>query len=105
MPGARSSRRSRTPRVQRELLLILDNCEHLIEACAGLAEALLRSCPDLRVLATSREALGVPGETHLARALALPARPTAPTPAEDLSRYEAVRLFVERAGGDRRASP
>ena len=46
----------------RNLLLILDNCEHLVEACAELAEALLHSCPGLRVLATSREALGITGE-------------------------------------------
>jgi predicted ATPase len=47
----------------REALLVLDNCEHLVEACASLAGALLRDCPGLRVLATSREALGVEGET------------------------------------------
>jgi predicted ATPase len=46
----------------RTLLLILDNCEHLLDACAELAEALLHSCPALRVLATSREALGITGE-------------------------------------------
>ena len=46
----------------KKMLLVLDNCEHLIEACATLAEALLRSCPELRVLATSREALGINGE-------------------------------------------
>jgi predicted ATPase len=46
----------------RKVLLVLDNCEHLIEACATLVEALLRSCPKLRVLATSREALGIVGE-------------------------------------------
>src|SRR3712207_4003409 len=46
----------------KKVLLVLDNCEHLIEACAELAEALLRSCPELRVLATSREALGITGE-------------------------------------------
>ena len=46
----------------RKLLLVLDNCEHLIEACATLVEALLRSCPKLRFLATSREALGIVGE-------------------------------------------
>ncbi len=45
-----------------ELLLVLDNCEHLVEACARLAEDLLRGCPELRLLATSREPLGVPGE-------------------------------------------
>src|SRR5918992_1857294 len=46
----------------RKLLLLLDNCEHLIDACAELAGALLHSCPGLRVLATSREALGITGE-------------------------------------------
>src|SRR5918998_1180753 len=46
---------------EKRLLLVLDNCEHLIEGCAALADALLRACPDLRVLATSREALGVAG--------------------------------------------
>ena len=46
----------------RHTLLVLDNCEHLIDACASLAEALLRRCPNLSVLATSREALGVAGE-------------------------------------------
>src|SRR5215210_6594623 len=46
----------------RKVLLVLDSCEHLIQACAGFAEALLRSCPNLRILATSREALGVTGE-------------------------------------------
>jgi predicted ATPase len=46
----------------RQLLLVLDNCEHLVTACASLAEKLLRGCPDLRVLATSRQALGLTGE-------------------------------------------
>jgi predicted ATPase len=49
----------------KELLLVLDNCEHLVEACAVLAEVLLRACPNLRILATSREAMGVAGETRL----------------------------------------
>jgi predicted ATPase len=47
----------------RELLLVLDNCEHLLQACADLADRLLRVCPDVRILATSREALGMIGET------------------------------------------
>jgi len=47
-----------------EILLVLDNCEHLVEACAALADALLHACPKLRILATSREALEVAGETH-----------------------------------------
>src|SRR5205823_8229519 len=46
-----------------ELLLVLDNCEHLVAACAALADALLQTCPQVRILATSREALGVAGET------------------------------------------
>ena len=52
--------------LSRTMLLVLDNCEHLVGACASLAEALLRRCPNLRVLATSREALGVLGETIFA---------------------------------------
>ena len=47
----------------RKVLLILDNCEHLVESCAALAGTLLRTCPDLRMLATSREPLRVAGET------------------------------------------
>jgi predicted ATPase len=46
----------------RKLLLVLDNCEHLLGACAQLVDGLLHSCPDLRVLATSREAIGIGGE-------------------------------------------
>src|SRR5438876_46237 len=46
----------------KQLLLLLDNCEHLVEACAHLSETLLRSCPRLRTLATSREPLGIGGE-------------------------------------------
>jgi predicted ATPase/DNA-binding CsgD family transcriptional regulator len=49
----------------RRLLLVLDNCEHLLDGCATLAAALIRSCPDLRVLATSRQALGVAGEVRM----------------------------------------
>jgi non-specific serine/threonine protein kinase len=78
------------------LLLVLDNCEHLVAACAALAETLLRACPNLQVLATSREALGVLGETvYRVPALAVPA--AAPLPATRLAENEAVRLFVERA--------
>jgi predicted ATPase len=46
----------------KQLLLVLDNCEHLVAACAQLSETLLRACPQLRILATSREPLHVPGE-------------------------------------------
>jgi len=69
----------------RHLLLVLDNCEHLVSSCAVLVEGLLRSCPRLSVLTTSREPLGVPGEA----AWRVPSlRPEA-----------AVALFAERAGG------
>jgi predicted ATPase/DNA-binding CsgD family transcriptional regulator len=81
----------------RTMLIVLDNCEHLIEACADFAEALLRRCPDLSILATSREALGMTGETIFAvPPLSLPDPRRLPTP-EMLARYEATRLFVERA--------
>jgi non-specific serine/threonine protein kinase len=80
----------------RELLLVLDNCEHLVAACAELAEAFLRSCPRLRILATSREPLGVSGETvWRVPSLSIPEREKVP-PMERLMQYEAIRLFVER---------
>jgi non-specific serine/threonine protein kinase len=81
----------------RKVLVVLDNCEHLIEACAELAEALLRSCPGLRILASSREALGIIGE------VAWPVPPLSLpdlrrlSDREMLSRSESARLFVERA--------
>lgn len=57
----------------KRLLLVLDNCEHLVDACARLAEGLLRACPELRILATSRQALGIGGETiWLVPSLSLP---------------------------------
>ena len=76
--------------------LVLDNCEHLITASATTASLLLDSAPELRVIATSREALGIPGETlHGVPTLALP--PTDPPPsAAQLLEYESARLFVER---------
>src|SRR5687768_9686059 len=80
----------------RETLLVLDNCEHLVDACANLAEALLRECPKLRILATSREALGVGGErAWLVPGLSLPGGAAQTFQAIDAS--EAVRLFVDRA--------
>ncbi|MGH3147698.1 MAG: BTAD domain-containing putative transcriptional regulator, partial [Rubrobacter sp.] len=81
----------------REMLLVLDNCEHLIDASARLAEPLLNSCPRLRVLATSREPLGVGGEVvWQVPPLSLPGT-NGVSDAEGLLRYEAVRLFVDRA--------
>jgi predicted ATPase/DNA-binding NarL/FixJ family response regulator len=85
----------------RKLLLILDNCEHLIDACAELAEAWLHSCPGLRVLATSREALGITGEIAWpVPSLYLPDLRRLPD-LESLPRYESARLFVERTAAVR----
>jgi predicted ATPase/DNA-binding CsgD family transcriptional regulator len=81
----------------RSVLLLFDNCEHLIPACAALAEALLRGCATLRILATSRERLRLTGElSYLVPSLSLPDPPGLPAP-ESLMQCEAVRLFVERA--------
>ena len=83
----------------RRLLLVLDNCEHLVDACAALAAALLAACPHLRILGTSREALRVDGEAVWpVPSLAVPPRAGA-TPAhpDDLARYDAVQLFLQRA--------
>jgi predicted ATPase/DNA-binding SARP family transcriptional activator len=81
----------------REALVVLDNCEHLIEGCAALADALLRACPGLRLLATSREPMRVTGEASWSvPSLSLPDPQGRPT-GEQLMGYEAVRLFVERA--------
>ena len=79
------------------LLLLLDNCEHLLSGCAGLAETLLHASPGLRILATSREALGIMGETSWrVPSLSFPALHEVPT-AGRLTQYEAARLFCERA--------
>ena len=79
------------------MLLVLDNCEHLLAACTTMAGALLRAAPALRILATSREALGVAGERSY-RVPSLSVPDPAHLPAPDLAgSYEAVRLFVARA--------
>jgi predicted ATPase/DNA-binding CsgD family transcriptional regulator len=79
-------------------LLVLDNCEHLAEPCARLAATLLGRCPRLRILATSREALRVPGETVFrVDELSLPPAGTTHDDPTALLRSDAVRLFVERA--------
>ena len=81
----------------RSLLLVVDNCEHLLPAMAGLADALLRSAPQLTILATSREPLRVPGEVVFrVPSLDIP-DPEQTLDPRELLRYEAVRLFVERA--------
>lgn len=81
----------------RELLLVLDNCEHLADACAHLVTTLLQRCPGLRVLATSRERLRVDGEVvYVVPPLPLPAEDVQLTPG-DMVRYDALALFVDRA--------
>lgn len=82
----------------KKTLLVFDNCEHLIEECAALADALLRACPEVRILATSREALSIAGESAwLVPSLFVPDPEQLPPVEELLARYEAIRLFVERA--------
>ena len=82
---------------QKSTLIVLDNCEHVIDAVAHIAEKVLYACPNVQILATSRESLGIRGETNY-RVAPL----TVPTSSTDFSvdsllRYEAIRLFVERA--------
>lgn len=100
----------------RQLLLVLDNCEHLIEACAQFSERLLRACPGLKILATSREAIGITGERawyvptlslpdtgQLAGSLQSPStlsthsEPAGLSLVAVLAGYESVQLFVDRA--------
>ena len=80
----------------RRAMLVLDNCEHLLEVVAQSVDSMLRSCSSLRIVATSREALAVDGEAVFpVPSLAVP-DPGSVAP-EDLPNYDAVRLFVERA--------
>lgn len=77
------------------LLLVLDNCEHLIEACAIFADSLLTGCPNVKILATSREALGIYQENIFSVSpLSLPPEKS---PLEELAHYPAIQLFLERA--------
>ena len=87
---------------KKRLLLVLDNCEHLLDACAHVAAQLLRECVGVRILATSRAALGITGETAWGvPALAAPEPEHLPQARSTLLRvlmsYESVQLFVERA--------
>ncbi|SNS71069.1 non-specific serine/threonine protein kinase [Streptosporangium subroseum] len=84
---------------EKQALVILDNCEHLLHECAVLAETLIRVAPDLRILATSRQPLGIAGEQTLAvPPLALPDSDVPRPSVEALAQCDAVRLFAERAG-------
>lgn len=81
----------------KHLLLVLDNCEHLLDACADLADTILRQCPKVLILASSREALGIAGETtYRVPSLSSP-DPKKTHTVESLGQFEAVRLFIERA--------
>jgi predicted ATPase/class 3 adenylate cyclase/DNA-binding CsgD family transcriptional regulator len=84
-------------------LVVLDNCEHLLDASAEASETLLRSCPDVAVIATSRTPLGVAGETDWrVPSLSLPSPERRRETLEALGQFDAVRLFIERA---RKARP
>ena len=82
---------------RRQLLLVLDNCEHLLQVCAELADTLLHACPGVRLLATSREALHLTGErAWRVPALAIP-DPRSVVRPDELVRFSAAQLFIERA--------
>lgn len=96
-PGRPAEQRLSAHLAGRRLLMVLDNCEHVLAAAAGLAEVALRAAPGVAVLATSREPLGIPGEVAWrVPPLSLPERGT-PVETEALGSYDAVRLFVDRA--------
>ena len=96
-PGRPVSETLRDAIGSRELLVVLDNCEHLLDASARLVDGLLDACGGLRVVATSREALGVEGEQSWPTpSLRLP-EPNTDVSVEDLAAVDAVTLFVERA--------
>jgi predicted ATPase/class 3 adenylate cyclase len=82
---------------EKNMLIILDNCEHLVDACARMADRILHVAPSVRILVSSREALGIGGEvTYRVPSLGLPDLEHLPS-VESLSQYEAVKLFIDRA--------
>jgi predicted ATPase/DNA-binding CsgD family transcriptional regulator len=82
---------------RRQSLLILDNCEHLVATVAELVDEILHTCPNIRILATSRQALGIVGElAHRVRSLSLP-DPAESLKADEGLSYGAIALFVDRA--------
>ena len=87
---------------ERPTLIILDNCEHLLDGVVGVVDPLLRQCPDLRMVVTSREALGIAGESQMpVPSMSLPEPFGAATPEalDRLSASDAVQLFLDRARG------
>lgn len=81
----------------KQMLLVLDNCEHLIEACATVAAGLLSQCPNLQILATSREPLNIAGETLWQVPTFTTPDPAAGIQADSLLQFECLQLFAERA--------
>lgn len=81
----------------KEILIILDNCEHLIEACSKLSEKLLQSSPKLKIIATSREALRITGEQTLRVSSLSQPNPDKDNTIEKLLKFESVKLFIDRA--------
>jgi predicted ATPase/class 3 adenylate cyclase len=80
----------------KNILLVVDNCEHLVEACAQLVEQFLHACPNLKIIASSREALGITGETVF-RVPSLSLPDPSQLSLETLMECESVQLFIERA--------
>ena len=100
IPGREMSEVLASYLAPRSLIAILDNCEHLVEAASEWSETVLKHARNVRILATSREALGTTGEVVLrVSSLAVPEarHDGSPIPLHDVDRYEAVRLFAERA--------
>ncbi|WP_431907415.1 ATP-binding protein [Nonomuraea jabiensis] len=82
----------------KRMLLILDNCEHLLDECAAVAETLMRAAPGLRILATSRQTLGVVGEQMMpVPPLPLPDSDGARSSTDSLKQFDAIRLFADRS--------
>lgn len=97
-PGRPATQRVAEHLASRQMVLLIDNAEHVLAACASLADAVLRHCPGVKVLATSRERLGITGElSYRVPSLQVPDAAADQGPLAALARYEAVRLFVERA--------
>jgi predicted ATPase/transcriptional regulator with XRE-family HTH domain len=96
-PGRELRESIATTLQQAHVLLLLDNCEHLIAASAQLVDTLIRGCPRLHILTTSREPLSVPGETTWLVPPLRAADPLSLPQLDALTQYEAVRLFVDRA--------
>ena len=81
----------------KQLLVILDNCEHVLDAAAPIASSIVTRCPNVKMIATSRQALGIAGEAvHRLRSLSVP-EVVGALKADDAARYGSVALFVERA--------